>query len=326
MMLLRTTSTLLLALASTACGTVLEPPAEDTSGTTQAAADSSSGGSLSATSSPGSTGSTGMLDPSFTSTAAVDTSATVASGDETASSFLVIPDGGICVYGGGAPEGFEVRCSQCDVILQECPEGDKCVPWANDGGDVWNATRCSPVPEDPRGVGEPCIAEGSPVSGFDNCALGALCFGVDPRTLLGTCAALCDEYRETTCGTDELCVTHDYYRPYVCLPRCDPFDPGTCLAGETCRPIGDDLLCVPDVTLPQGLDCGVADQFCAADQACLWADELASCAQAQCCTPYCDLSAPDPDLPCAAVPGEVCRPFFDAPPAGYEHVGVCGLP
>ena len=32
------------------------------------------------------------------------------------------------------------------------------------------------------------------------------------------------------------------------------------------------------------------------------------------------------DLACAAVPGEVCRPYFDPPPKGQEHVGVRALP
>lgn len=70
--------------------------------------------------------------------------------------FLSEPDGG--------GTGFE-----CDVFAQDCPPGEKCVPWANDGGGVWNATRCSPVDDDPAAPGEPCTVEGGPTSGIDDC-------------------------------------------------------------------------------------------------------------------------------------------------------------
>jgi hypothetical protein len=251
-----------------------------------------------------------------------DATATGDTSDDTTGNFLVIPDGGVCV---GTGDGYW-HCSRCDVVGQDCPRDEKCVPWANDGGNTWNANRCSPVPEDPAGVGQPCTAEESPVSGFDDCALGLLCFGVDPGTLEGTCAALCSPDLPETCGLDEGCATHDGFAPNVCLPLCDPLDPATCSAGQTCHQLETDLLCVPSVSLPQGLACGGDEQHCAPDQVCLAADELARCADSACCTAWCDLSAADPDLPCAAVPGHVCRPFTETPPAGYEHVGACALP
>jgi hypothetical protein len=34
---------------------------------------------------------------------------------------------------------------ECDVFAQDCPDGFKCMPWANDGGGSWNAAKCSPV-------------------------------------------------------------------------------------------------------------------------------------------------------------------------------------
>ena len=314
---LRSTLAFLFLVDAAACVVEEPPPSEDTSGTT-VAADSSTGGGVSATST------TGGPMATTTGTTSEGSTSSGASGDETDGLFIMMPDGGICVYG-GAPDGFQPRCSYCDVGLQDCPPGEKCVPWANDGGEQWNATRCSPIPGDPAGLGEPCVAEASPVSGFDDCDLGALCFGVDPRTLQGTCTALCNPDQADSCGED-VCVAYDYFQPFVCMPRCDPLDPAACPDDETCRPIGYDIVCVPRVTLPQGLSCGADEQYCTADQACMWADLLASCDEAQCCRPWCDLTVADPDLPCAAVPGEVCRPFFDGAPAGYEHVGVCALP
>lgn len=318
----RSTVLLLLALGGAACVVEEPPPVQEGSGTTTAVpADSTTGSGISITSTT-----VGPAESSTSTTAEPSTSTTTSgSTDETVGMFLVYPDGGACLFE-GVPDGFQPRCSRCDVALQDCPRGDKCVPWANDGGDTWNATRCSELHEDPAGLGDPCVAEDSPVSGFDSCDLGLLCFDVDPRTLQGTCTALCNPYDETSCGPDEVCVDYDYFAPFVCLPRCDPFDPGTCAADETCRQIDGDLLCVPDVVLPQGLDCGVDDQHCAPDQACQPDAELGNCTEPECCSLFCDLSAPSPDLPCFAMPAELCRPFFDEPPPGYEHVGVCGLP
>jgi hypothetical protein len=248
-------STLVLLLLADAAACIVEDPLplETTSGTT-AVAESSTGGGVSATSTTG-----GPMATDSGTTSEASASSSGGSGDETDGLFIVKPDGGTCAYG-GAPDGFQPRCTFCDVGLQDCPPGEKCVPWANDGGEHWNATRCSPLPEDPAGVGEPCVAEASPVSGFDDCELGALCFGVDPRTLQGTCTALCSPEQADSCG-DDVCVAYDYFQPFVCMSRCDPLDPAACADDEACRPIGDDVVCVPRVTLPQGLECGVDEQY-----------------------------------------------------------------
>ena len=44
--------------------------------------------------------------------------------------------------------------NQCNPFTQDCPEGEKCMPWANDGGGSWNATRCSPISDNPGEPGE----------------------------------------------------------------------------------------------------------------------------------------------------------------------------
>lgn len=101
--------------------------------------------------------------------------------------------------GGGA---FE-----CDLFEQDCPAGEKCAGWANDGGNVFNATRCSPIDDMPMQPGDICEAEGSGVSGIDNCDIGAQCLFVDPETNDGICVALCSgsakapvcDDPETTC-------------------------------------------------------------------------------------------------------------------------------
>jgi len=320
--MLRSSLLLHLALIGGGCGfPVPELPRLDGDEEATETAGTSTGGSASATSTTGSRPTTSS-DSVDSSTTVLDPPSTEVD-DDGGSTFIVDP-----TCGGPQDDGFGVRCSiiECSVAEQDCPEGEKCTPWANDGGPVWTAARCGPIVDDPAGLGEPCTVEGSPVSGFDDCQLGAMCFAVDPRTLQGTCVALCDEDDPSSCPDGEVCVAHDDYQPYVCLPRCDPTEPSACAADESCRPIGEELLCVPTVTLPEGLPCGTAEQHCAVEQACVSADALADCAEPACCTAWCDLSAPAPDLPCAATPGEVCRPYFDMPPTGYEHVGACGLP
>jgi hypothetical protein len=308
---------IIIALAAGGCG--LTFPDLPGQGSDAEASGSSTGGSASATSTSGGPPITSG-DTLDSSTTALDSSTTADDGGST----FIDPEPPCGYVGEGE---FTARCTiiECSVADQDCPEGEKCVPWSNDGGPVWTANRCVPLPEDPVPVGQPCVAMGSPVSGIDDCERGALCFEVDPRTLQGTCVALCDEDDPTTCGDDQACAAYDGFRPQVCLSRCDPTDPAACPADEGCRPIGPEVLCVPTITLPEGLACGPSDQHCAVAETCLSAEGLARCDAAECCTAWCDLSAPDPDLPCATA-GELCQPYFEIAPAGLEHVGVCALP
>ena len=61
----------------------------------------------------------------------------------------------------GNPDTGGLEPFDCDIWAQDCPEGEKCSAWANDGGGAWNATRCVPVDDDPDQVGEACNVEGS---------------------------------------------------------------------------------------------------------------------------------------------------------------------
>ena len=76
-----------------------------------------------------------------TATSAESTSADTSSseGEADSSVFLPDPDSGC----------FEV-CIECDVWAQDCQDGDKCMGWAHDGGNVWSGTRCTPI--DPEAV------------------------------------------------------------------------------------------------------------------------------------------------------------------------------
>lgn len=136
----------------------------------------------------------------------------------------------------------------CDLFQQTCPEGEKCMPWAGDGGTQWSATRCSPIADDPGGPGEPCTVEGSFTSGIDDCAAGTMCWNVDPMTNTGTCAAMCTV---NACSPEPSCdepgtacaIAYDG-NINLCLPMCDPLAPA-CSPGHGCRETEGGFFCLP---------------------------------------------------------------------------------
>jgi hypothetical protein len=92
------------------------------------------------------------------------------------------------------------------------------MPWADDGGTEWNATKCSALDPDSKAPGEPCTAEGSGVSGVDDCEEGSMCWDVDPDTLQGFCVAFCiGTEANPSCADPELVCTILDFLP-LCLP------------------------------------------------------------------------------------------------------------
>jgi Ca-activated chloride channel family protein len=171
--------------------------------------------------------------------------------------FLASPDGG--------GVGFE-----CDLFAQDCPMGEKCVPWANDGGSQWNATRCSPIAEDPAATGQPCTVEGGPTSGVDDCSGSSICWDVD-RSNEGTCVALCQgDEADPQCHGDQWCFQGFDGTVAVCMPaplceldgvcQCmcpwhgDPdCAPDQCTSAEAGPP--DELVTEPPIALDGVMEC-----------------------------------------------------------------------
>ncbi|MEM7158776.1 MAG: hypothetical protein AAF799_38395 [Myxococcota bacterium] len=220
---------------------------------------------------------------------------------------------------------------ECEIGSLDCLDGDKCVPWANDGGSAWNASRCTPVVERPGSVGDPCTMDGSPVSGVDTCDRASMCWGVDPETLEGTCRIFfgaqaivpdCD-------AAHECVVLNEGYVP-LCLLPCNPLQPDACGEGEECRfaTDSDGLYCLPEVggqILGNSRDC--VDQTCSPAELCAPAKLLPSCEVEGCCTPWCDITDPGADEACAALdPERSCLPFYadGKAPEGAENLGMCG--
>ena len=194
------------------------------------------------------------------------------------------------------------------------------MPWANDGGASWNATRCSPIAAPPGQAGEPCTVEGSAVSGIDTCDLGLMCWGVDPTTLEGTCESMCTGSPDNPiCPDGYSCKFSGDGSLAICLFDCDPLAQD-CAEGQ-CIPLGDTFACAASTdTAAPGQACGFASD-CDLGAACLDASLLPECTDTACCAAFCDLGAADPDAICG--PQTSCVPWYTEAPPGYEDLGVC---
>lgn len=219
------------------------------------------------------------------------------------------------------PDGGN-QAFECDPWVQDCPPGEKCMPWANDGGSSWNATRCSPLSPDPDGVGEPCVVEGSGVSGVDTCDIHAMCWNVDADTNEGTCIALCQgtEAAPECAGCSQCFVANGGALP-LCLPQCDPLAQD-CGGFGGCYAFADSFVCLPS---PGGGAFGDPCEFdsaCPAGQGCQPAQDVPGCERSWgCCTPYCDTADP---VACDVVPGLLCSPLGVEPTACVPgQIGVC---
>ena len=219
----------------------------------------------------------------------------------------------------------------CDLWGQDCPGGDKCNPWANDGGSSWNDARCVPVDASPGQPGDPCTVEGNGVSGVDSCDIGSMCWNVDEENN-GTCVSLCQgTQNQPLCDNpaDECIIANDGALP-LCLPQCDPLL--GCPDGEGCYPADLGFVCVPDASGP---DLGGYGDACAYTNACdpglfcASAAAVPDCDGASCCSNFCDLSDPQPSANCGGVGGgQECVSAFEEGQAlpGLEDVGVCAIP
>jgi hypothetical protein len=337
---------LVLALSITACGDDsttnittspgdTEPPDDDDSSSTDtlppttSSSSSSSSSSTDATESQSDTG-TDTTEGSSSTTMEDDSTSSSSSGSSSeSSSSSTGPDIDLECEGPAGddtcdtPSPFD-GVGDCDPYAQDCPEGEKCMPWANDGGNSWNATRCSPLDPAPAQLGDECLAEGSGVSGVDNCDIGLMCWGVDTETNIGTCIELCGcGPEEPTCaGGGTFCVISNENALPICLSTCDPLVADVCPAGEGCYPLDANFLCAPDASLDEGQQDDPCEYInvCDPGLACMFG--VGDCGAAGCCAQFCDIDTGNAD--CSGL--TECIPFF---PEGTEpeecHVdtGVC---
>lgn len=204
----------------------------------------------------------------------------------------------------------------------DCPRGEKCMPWANDGGAAWNAFRCSPIANEPNAPGEPCTVEGSQWSGIDDCEEDAICWQVDPRTNEGVCHAACSVFDDGSivCPDPLACAIFDAGVP-LCVQSCEPLTP-SCPQGQTCTFTFGGLACQPVLgdSVAEGQPCG-PEVACELGTLCSYEPTL-DCTDEPgvgCCAEPCDL-----DDPAACDGTEICVPWFPIdPPPDLAYLGVC---
>ncbi len=215
----------------------------------------------------------------------------------------------------------------CDNFAQDCPEGQKCAAYADDGGNAWNALKCVEV----TGTDEPgdaCTREDI-ATGIDTCVEGAMCWDTNAEGV-GICLALCTGSAEA--AVCELpgspCTIANVGVLNLCLGNCNPLVDCP-VPSDLCIPYEGNFICV----LQAGEKGQIGDpcefiNVCDAGLVCLDpATVSASCdpAAGGCCTPFC----PFPDGACPN-PDQVCVQWFD-PMMLPENdpqldIGFCGLP
>lgn len=218
---------------------------------------------------------------------------------------------------------------QCSPWSEDCPRGQKCMPWAKDGGPEWNALRCTPIAKKASAIGAPCSVTGGPVSGFDSCEPRAMCWNVDRETLVGECVAMCEgSEAHPVCAVPQTeCMIANQGVLTLCLRPCDPIIQD-CIEGQGCYPMnGAAFACVVDVSSELGSMGDPCDfrNTCDPGLLCVAGEGVPGCTSNMCCTRFCDVHGAEP--PCFA--GQSCVPYWedvDHAPPGYEPVGICFTP
>ncbi len=304
------------AVALAACGKDPETT-ESTSQTTDPTGDNTTSTSGSTTA-PTSDSTTESSTGSASATGTTGTGST-SSDTETGCSFIDCKDGG----GGGA---------ECDIWAQDCPAEEKCMPWANDGGNSWNATKCTPIDANASLIGDVC--DGGGVSGIDNCELGSMCYYVDGESGMGVCVPFCiGSPEDPSCADlgDQCSISNDGVL-ILCRKSCDPVLQD-CSGAAACLPAAgsDSFVCIVDASGESGASGDPCEFLNACDPGlfCAGADFVPGCVSTGCCTEFCDYSDPNKDDACLLKDdGASCELYFaegEAPP-GSENLGACILP
>ena len=231
-------------------------------------------------------------------------------------------DGGSLDSSGFVPDEDFGAVSECDPFLQDCPEGEKCVPYGSTGGN-WDANKCVAVTGS-GAAGDTCTY-GGVVEATDDCDENTHCW--DVMDVDGMAIGVCTEFCTGTaddpvCPPDTSCLIANDGSINMCIQTCDPLLQD-CGAGLACFWANNDFNCIfTTQDIPLGEPCGFIND-CAPGLGCLSAEVMPNCNGSACCGSFCDLTAAD-----CPQEGTECTEFFEegmAPP-GYEDVGVCIIP
>lgn len=219
--------------------------------------------------------------------------------------------------------GVPVDCSTYEQ--DDCPPDEKCMPWADDRGETWNALDCFPLsPTDLGDPGDECVVFETATSGLDDCNETSMCWDVNTETNGGTCVPFCfGSPDDPACANpDQSCVQTNDGVIALCLRLCNPLDQD-CEKGSACLPATEGFTCVPDASGPGGEVGDLCEYIndCNPGSYCEAEEFLNDCGSPTCCTSFCDLE----DVDTCEGPS-VCLAYYEggAAPAGYEDVGYCG--
>jgi hypothetical protein len=227
---------------------------------------------------------------------------------------------------GFVPEIDGLVTNTCDPAEQDCPDGDKCTGYVvQQGYCCVDANKCVPVIGNAQ-LGDPCVR----TDDNDDCDEGLFCMTVTSgSTGDGVCLAFCNVGTQD-CAEDGLpdaqCIAFNDGALPICQDSCDPITQD-CDGSLGCYGVGNQGFVCSVPGFEEGLgndgDMCFTIQSCKPGLGCTAAEVLSDCGASRCCSPYCDLSVPDP---CLAP--EECIPYYEdgtAPP-GYETVGLCAIP
>ncbi len=272
-------------------------------------------------------------DGSGSVTSAADGSASEAptgSGDASTASTSSTSDGGhstapSCDSSLSCGDGMDLP-NECDNFAQDCPDGQKCIPYSPSGRDNVTDLKCVDV----TGVDEP----GDPCTSFevynDSCAEGAMCWGLDAQGN-GHCVALCGGSPDApVCEDTAFCTVNHNSLINLCLPGCNPLlqdcliDPS-----DGCYALEEEFVCGPDASGRVGQvndPCEYINE-CAKGLQCADAAFVGmGCGAAtRCCTLFCgfpDGVCPNPDQACV----QWLDPMGLPPNDPLLDVGACGVP
>lgn len=198
---------------------------------------------------------------------------------------------------------------ECDVLLQDCPQGSKCIPNAN------LQHSCSPIVGNDE-MGEACTLNWA-VPATDTCGAGLFCWDLG-------CTPLCEGPGDPpTCPVGFSCVVSGQFLG-LCAPiSCNPLQPD-CPFDWPCIGLSTEAVCVFSEgaghgNVPVGESCEpfTVAPSCVSSATCVLASTVPDCPNEGCCTGWCD---PDNPQACEEQPGTVCVTSVD------ESYGFCGLP
>ncbi len=219
---------------------------------------------------------------------------------------------------------------ECDIFAQDCPEGQKCAAYADDGGQSWTNIKCVEVTGMDK-PGEACTTADI-LTGSDSCVEGARCWWVVEG--VGTCIAQCTGSEAApVCAPESICLIDAQSVLNLCSPICDPLLQDCAGPATACHPAYgyDTFLCGLDRSgdAGQANDACEYDGLCDPGLVCLHRTAVSASCEAVpgsgCCTPFCKFpegACPNPD--------QVCVQWFDAmqlpEDAPPSDIGVCAIP